>query len=568
MLAIATAMSCRRESEGTAIDKPYNMDTRSIDRGGIDGGTGRTDGINSCLESDSDELHEITAFSRPRQRRRSSRFRPSYFYDSDSISHLLSIEMLPIVTLLKIFSYVTTKDLLNLCLTSRMFYLPAVVRLYQDVVVVEDLMMLEFVTNIISHLGYHYCTIINMTQFQLLVSVLQNEKLSKHVSSLIIMGNVKQVNWTSIRHLNLKQYVNPTSDMSLSRPNLSNVVSLSFSIKQDNHTDYGFILPNLKTLKVYYENNEINSTKFKKLALALEDAGVFDHLAGLEFEELVVKDLNLLNETNLNLKLAIWINFFLQLQESNVKYNGLRRLVLDGFVNGVEFCDVLDKVFQLNLLTDLKLSVKEFSHLNNSHFDNDHSLLVQLSRRCSNLQNVCISPTFDCLSCQLHLLHEALMELESQLITLNVRFEVTNFDNTKRIYKMIADYQPFLKLLSLYDKAREFSDEKDLMVHLGSEFTTLEKINFYLQLFGRHYPIEISPVTWTTILTKIYGGFYARNQIQLSEYIIEYLDLVEVSISKFPELQRLKINKINLQVNNNQLYFLDETNTPVINNRR
>ncbi|CAH6719249.1 hypothetical protein CLIB1444_02S04236 [[Candida] jaroonii] len=504
----------------------------------------------------------------PKFRRKSSNFRPNLYYDSALIQSKTEFELLPVITLIKIFSYLNTTDLLSICLTSRLFYLPAIINLYEKIIIInDDETLIKFVKNMVDYADLG--TIVNFKNIDKLLGVIEHtDKVGRHIKRLIILNDKidfdNDSNYlklqTLISKIHLIQLINPSLNINrLESLNLSTLKYLSITIKQDNHKAFDIKLPNLKALKVYYENKEFNKVKFQILAKNLVKNKIIDNLNKLEFEELIVKDLKLMNESNNNLQLAIWIDFFIELNILKFqKYTSLTTLSIDGFINnqGYQICQLMNLIFDLKNLQVLKYNIKEFSHLNEVHYENDHNLLINLLTS-SNLKCLMINPTFDCLTCQLNMILKMLKMV--QLDTLDLKFEFLNLDNVKQLITSINN-QSNLKQLKLYDKSNEFANEHEFKKLIGDRFNDFERINFNLQLLQKYDAIDYQ---FDRISMFAFNEFYKSNSDNIAEYLNNYLKVIGLDIKQFKQLNKLNVNNIGL-MNNNGYRLMNIEQTPVI----
>lgn len=501
-------------------------------------------------------------------RRKSSNFRPNLYYDSALIQRKTEFELLPIITLIKIFSYLNTSDLLSICLTSRLFYLPAIINLYEKIIIInDDETLIKFVKNMVDYADLG--TIVNFKNIDKLLRVIENtEKVGRHIKRLVILNDKidfdNDSNYlklqTLISKIHLIQLVNPSLNINrLESLNLDTLKYLSITIKQDNHKAFDIKLPNLKALKVYYENKEFNKVKFQILAKNLVKNRIIDNLEKLEFEELIVKDLKLMNESNNNLQLAIWIDFFIELNMLKFKqYNNLIELAIDGFINnqGYQICQLMNLVFDLKNLKVLKYNIKEFSHLNEIHYENDHNLLINIIT-ISKLKSLTINPTFDCLTCQLNMILKMLKIVD--LEQLDLKFELLNFDNVKQLATAITS-QDNLRYLKLYDKSNEFANEHEFKKLIGDKFNDFERINFNLQLIQKYDAIDHQ---YDRISMFAFNEFYKINSKNIAEYLNNYLKVIGLDIHQFKYLTKLNINNIGV-MNNNGYKLMNIDQTPVV----
>lgn len=523
-------------------------------------------GIDGSKRKDSEEedvVEEMPSLRDkfPRIRRRSSNFRPTNFYDKALIkSEGVNLEMLPLVIITKIFTNLATSDLLNVCVSSRLLYVPAMMQLYKRILIIndEDDQLYLFIKQMIDQLPSNFGTICKCKNMSKLSNVLKNKKIGNQVR-LIIFVNDKldfnnALNYEQLLRLTeqgnmLTEFINPciTADIA-DKLELNHVRSLTFALKPCDlkRTQYNF--PSLRSLTVLYENDPSNIKSMEQLALGLASSTVLDNLNELEFKELADMNLKALNEVNENLnKSSIWIHFFTVLQHHPKRYS-LTKLVLDGAINsqGREIARVLNQRFDLTCLEELNLDIVEFSHLNEHHYENQNDLLINMASYCTKLKKLAITPTFNCLKCQLELTINTLNNLRGKLISLDVKFETLNYSHTKRIYHTILASQGNLQQLILYDKSNEFHNASNMIKHV-SNFTAFERGTFSIGLFLKHFPQQLTFEQYLQLVHTM-NSFYSANGRLLAVYLGEYLKELELSselvMNQLPSLRYLFVNHI------------------------
>lgn len=358
-----------------------------------------------------------------RRRRRSSTFRPGYEGYPQDIRRLgRGLEGLPLIIQSKIFSYLDTGDVLNMCLVSKLVYFPAILQLYHRIIIWDDAEMISEVKKYTTLLEKNYGTLIHTSKLeQLLLVLCGSRKLALEVKCLVFIGEIDSsqimrsggdflnpltslnenlhenlqgnaqisqipqpfqnhtignlLHHTLFNHLKLHDFIFPSLPFSslsslTSSPNFNSIRSLSISCGLYNDNPTPLNLPNLTHLRVSYKNEKSFQISMEILASSLISS--LPHVISLEFIESQDKEkleiLNSLNNLSLDQISVTWVYFFISLRRRNVHLS-LESLALDGNIGNQasDIAGLVAEVIDLSLLRDLQLNIQEKSHLQSTH---------------------------------------------------------------------------------------------------------------------------------------------------------------------------------------------------------
>lgn len=575
MAGVKESSNYKKQAESENVVKKKHLAASSNgDLNEVLQSTGDID-VNMSDDEALDEVNEDVAklrFAPTIKRRRSSNYRPSYFYDQSTVRHLkdgVNLEMLPMIIIARIFSHLLTPDLLNICVASRLLYVPAVIHLYNKIMIIDRLknqQLYEFLKITFDGMYGNFGTVCKFLNLPKLINVLNNQKLANHVRLVLFVDDSLDFeNEVNLRHLirltfqvsGLTELVNPSLGVDrIHRLSLSHLTKLTVCLRRSSQstvTTQAFNFPLLKNLTVLYENDDANKPQLEKLAESLVQTDVLSQLLLLEFKQLADVNLKLLNETNNNNTMtSIWTHFFYMvdyLSPTEKKYGNLQKLSVDGSINdhGVEISRILQASFQLANLKHLNLDITEFSHLNEPHYENNKDLLINMAQKCETLEALSITPTYNCLKCQLNLVINSLNLLSGQLRELYVKFETLNLTHTKSLYHTILESQPNLQKLVLYDKSNEFNNGQEMSRYIpGPKFAEFERGNFNIELLIKNYPTELTFEQHIQLTEGTMKMFYQQNHDSLVEYLEHYLQMFELDLGKIlTELQLVLYMSIN-----------------------
>lgn len=381
-----------------------------------------------CIESLDETRDLMDNFSENftknrRRRRRSSTFRPGYEGYPQDIRRLgRGLEGLPLIIQSKIFSYLDTGDVLNMCLVSKLVYFPAILQLYHRIIIWDDAEMISEVKKYTTLLEKNYGTLIHTSKLeQLLLVLCGSRKLALEVKCLVFIGEIDSsqimrsggdflnpltslnenlhdnlhgnaqisqvpqpsqnhtignlLHHTLFNHLKLHDFIFPSLPFSslssfTSSPNFNSICSLSISCGLYNDNATPLNLPNLTHLRVSYKNEKSFQISMEILASSLISS--LPHVISLEFIESQDKEkleiLNSLNNLSLDQISVTWVYFFISLRRRNVHLS-LESLALDGNIGNQasDIAGLVAEVIDLSLLRDLQLNIQEKSHLQSTH---------------------------------------------------------------------------------------------------------------------------------------------------------------------------------------------------------
>lgn len=393
----------------------------------------------------------------PASRRRSSAYRPHNWTYPVLVLPIhresISLEQLPVVTLARIFDLLSTGDLLNVCVASKYFYLPAVMKLYRRIVITNKLLASyarQFLTNWDANYG---TAMVADKAPQFLEVIGHNEKLALLVHTIIVTEtdpvpllpeillatNVKELYYVDDGHIPQKI--------------LNNMLKLTASIKVP------LIAPLLTELRLCNFDTDSSPDNYRMLAVCMLENETYHNLHTLAFEITDDRNLRKLNRLNTDFErpVAGWVLFFAAFVQLGVKLQ-LSSLTLEGHVrdSGTQIASLLNEAVDLDYLTSLALLCSELSHAHVPHYDNSTTLLENLTKHTSSLTNLAISPSDDCLTCQVAAItHTLLTNIAGQLKNLLVVFESPNPATADSVKMAIVENQRNLVKLRFREKTTQ-----------------------------------------------------------------------------------------------------------------
>lgn len=395
--------------------------------------------------------------------------------------------------LIKIFQFLDTKDLLNICLVSRLFYLPAISVLYNHITVVDK--TLRVLDALKDQLG----TFAMYDNIDKLYNVLENKKINDLVMSMDILVDKPVI----LDKINVRQLtcIHPIKDLRLPRAQ-----SLCIAI-----SGYEWFTPLLRKLKILYDNN----TSMTQLGYYLVKSDIVHQLTSLELcrKEEGMSDLNRMNRMNDVEECVSWVHLFRVLASHNCKMK-LQKLAIDGFVTG-EVGMLFDQTIDNRHLTHLDYQVKQYSHLHQVHYENDNNVLSHLVH--DQLTHLTVKPTHDCLKCQYKMMHNAMVD---SLQYLDVEFEFLTTKDTLALVKRIEQLK--LKHLRFYDRTNQFVNQNKLSKAIGKKF---EQIQFELMVFRMHNPIDLLVKEWAEVYKRLerHVDISEEEKQEIQGFISDYL---------------------------------------------
>lgn len=528
-----------------------------------------------------------------RRRRRSSTFRPGYEGYPQDVRRGRGLEGLPLMIQSKIFSYLDTADVLNMCLASKLVYFPAILQLYHRIIVWDDTEMIAEVRKYTTHLENNYGTLIHTTKLESLLMVLcGNRKLALEVKCLVVIGDLSSATlteqshsignilyYTLDNHLRLHDFIFPTlSFPSLaSLSNFSSIRSLSVSCGLYNEQITPLDLPNLTHLRVSYRNEKSNQISMATLATSLQSS--LSHVISLEFIETQEKEkleiLNSLNNLSLDQISVTWIYFFVSLQRNNIRL-ALESFAIDGNIGhqARDIVALLAETIDLSLLQDLQINIQEKSHIQTTHQEfidslNGHadptSFLALLTLHTPSLEGLAINPTYNCLFCQHTSTLQTLQHIvPQQLVDLLVNFESPSLHYANEIMSAICNFQTRVANLRVHDKSRAINDQRMLRKCLQSqELMSLYEHALYYDTLIQNV---LCQTTFISQLTSLSDNFLVNDVMLqfieesasagLTEFLTYYLNFgfspfissgFEI-VRKLPSLRNLNLLGLHLYV--------------------
>ncbi|RLV83848.1 hypothetical protein JA9_003590 [Meyerozyma sp. JA9] len=525
------------------------------------------------------------------KRRRSSWYRPSDLYPlrkgavAQGGSHIRenkNITDLPVPVLGQVCSSLHTGDLLQVCLASRMLYLPAAVQLYKKIIVTESHELRKLAMSQSSSAWVNYGTLVHTSKLVLLLrTVCESTKLADLVRSVIFVDETKteteagQRRWVQTLQamlarvrLNELWCLLDGSRMALAlhAPSLSRLALSVETFEPSAGREPSFFdFPRLAHLKIYYQRESARSAAGTVELARLLSADSTRTLTTVEFEEMhqsSLESLNRANAMNREHSHTVWPQFFEVLRHSGTKL-ALSRLGLDGFIGdrGAHLAQLLSTTVDLAQLVSLQLNVKETSHLHQSHDDYSCTLLENLTALTPRLRKLATHPTFDCLFCQhSSLLHTLSRNVPHQLSTLFAVVESPTSAYTQAVYDCIGSTQNRLVNLKLLDRSSQAADASVMLQHLMSDdyswyiralyYESVLRQSVYKNYFlydiecissvigSQAYNHDVFSVrTNSVMLNDTMVQFVRKNHLRLARFLVAYFAVEPHCVSPRPVLQ-------------------------------
>lgn len=414
--------------------------------------------------------------------------------------------MLPIIVLIRIFLFLETTDLLTICQTSRLFYLPAISVLYKHITVVEETLA------VFNALKDVFGTVALYRNVSKLSQVLKNDKISSLVVSLDVLVDLP-VN-DLVDKINVRQLtcIYPIREMRLPR-----VLQLCVAVGGGS---FEWFAPLLRKLKILYDD----STNMSQLGYYLVKSDTVHQLTSLELQRKGegLADLNRMNRFNDDEDCVGWVHLFKVLASHNCKLQRLEKLAIEGFVTG-DVGSLFDQTINVKLLTHLDYRVKQYSHLHQVHYENNNNILCHLIH--DKLTHLTIRPTYDCLKCQYNMIYNAMVD---SLQYLDIEFEFLTIKDALTLAKRIKQL-PNLKQLRFYDRTNQFVNQTKLSKAIGDKF---EQIEFEITIFKSKNPIDLLVKEWAEVYKRLekHVGITDDENHEIRSLITAYLE--EIGIKK------------------------------------
>lgn len=391
-----------------------------------------------------------------------------------------TIENLPTSSLIQICSYLQPNELVNLAVSSRIWYFPAIKALYKKIVVTDNLDALHSVKITISK-GFKNCgTVISASQFQeLLLTISTNPYLASFVKSLTLNISEETINLipllSNIPGLQLRTLIAPRIPISYftKRNNwdLRNVKRLAVSIKSVSPDALCF--PQLESLKIYYSQSQHDQKNLRRLGKMLRKGRSLKRLHELEFVEnscnAKLALLNIFNdELDMN-SLPSWTHFFdYIIKGKKPKKLRLDSLAIEGFVGdkAVQCVEKLSEAVELSELFNLQLHIREQSQTQstaslNSIQDSAGQFLDLITQKTPSLESLAITPTTNFLLLQKDSIVKTLtVNLRHQLKNLLLVYESVSTGHSQIVHEAICKYQSKMERLLINDKSTEAIDRQ------------------------------------------------------------------------------------------------------------
>ncbi|KAM9910172.1 hypothetical protein OXX69_004736 [Metschnikowia pulcherrima] len=408
-------------------------------------------------------------------RRKSSSFRPhNWIYPFHSAKYFpkeLILEQLPIVILELIFDYLQKHDLLQLCLVSRYFYLPAANRLYQTIRITGDPFAADHVQDLLGSWNGNFCTVISTHKVGALLDVVKrNQKLAAMVHSISItkMEDISLVSsLLSCLRLRTFHYIGLSKIL---LKNTQSLQSLTCSIESAN-----VYAPNLVELKILYLNKNSHPEQFKRLAYGLLKSSSYYHLRKLVFQNLEEKNLKSLNafnsESNMIASPPPWTAFFEVFSKEGVRLK-LNALGLDGHLGstGQTTAELIASAILLGHLHTLELRHTESSHPGRAHVTGHKTFLDALTSSTRSLQCLNVNPTDNCLTCQFDSMNRTLRHnIPNQLKNVLLKIEPRTNADSQTLASVILSHQTNLERVKFEDRSNSWSQLLLIMKDLDND---------------------------------------------------------------------------------------------------
>lgn len=446
----------------------------------------------------------------------------------------LSLEQLPVVILAAIFGHIKPPDLLNVCIASKYFYLPAVIQLYKRIVITNSILQNyadTFLTNWQLNIG---TSVIAPNVAKLAAVLVNNEKLALLVQTIVVTERCDSLLLHQILGVTNVTNLYYLGEEPLPQNVLNNVRNLSTSIRSS------LIAPMLTELHICSSGDDVNPEKYRYLALSMLDSNSYQNLRVLAFKNIEDRNLRMLNQMNDDDErpLAGWILFFGAFAERQTRLP-VTNLILEGFVknSGKDVAHLLYNSVEVENIHSLALLCTELSHAHSIHLGSNTTLLENLTKLTKNLSRLSISPTNDCLTCQVNAITATLkLNLPGQLLNLLVVFESPNTSISANVKLAILQSQSKLEMLRYSDKITLGGLKSEMYQLLASRVSEWEHGSFYnYRIRKAFFPNTFSYVGDVPFLSDPLNLLIQTMGCKISEVLNK--DLVLRNASKMPNLR-------------------------------
>lgn len=394
----------------------------------------------------------------PLIRRKLSLFRPhNWRYPQITptpVRDSLSLEMLPVVLLEYIFDFLQTPHLLQICRLSKYFYLPAVNRLYKKLIITGDDLALNYAKSHLKNWNMNYGTAISPRNLPRLVgAIAPNIKLALLIRHVVVTCTNHTSHLARLLELTHVTTLYCTKPLSLPPHILGTIQDLLCAL---GGSIWG---GQLRELRISHTNTVIDSKKYEDLAKALVASNTHASLRSLVLEtaddERDLRRLNMINQSRGLGNGASWPIFFRVLAGAGVKLN-LATLGFDGHFEGaaVSLAELLCLAVELDHLHTLELRCTEVLHGHGQHSSLSTTILDELTQRTPLLRNLDVSPTDNCLTCQMASVSNTISKnLPNQLEQLLLVIESPIQASAESVRMLLIRHQPNLRKLKLVDRS-------------------------------------------------------------------------------------------------------------------
>ena len=404
-----------------------------------------------------------------------------------------TIENLPIHLLVQICSFLQPEDLINLAVSSKIWYFPAIKILYKKIIVTDDLHALRSVKIAIMKCYKNCGTIISASKFQeFLLTISANRYLASFVKSLTLNVNEETINLiplvSDIPGLQLRTLIAPQIPVSYftvkGSLNIKNIKRLAISIKNVDPEPLCF--SQLESLKIYYSQSQHDQKNLRRLGKMLRNGRSLKSLRELEFAEDSSNSkfalLNIFNDDLSMDALPSWTYFFdYIIKGKKIKKLLLDSLAIEGYVgdNAIECVKILSESVELSKLFNLQLHIREQRQTLSTAFlnsvqDSTGQFLDLITQETPSLESLAITPTTDFLIHQKNSIHQTLtVNLRHQLKNLLLVYESVSAEHSQIIHEAICKFQSKLERLLINDKSTEAIDRQILLKCIQSNQSLL-----------------------------------------------------------------------------------------------
>lgn len=456
------------------------------------------------------------------------------------------LEQLPVFILARIFDLLSTTDLLNVCVASKYFYLPAVIRLYRRIIITNELLVSyarQFLTDWDSNYG---TAIVASSTSKLLEVIAENDKLALLVHSIIVTETESVPHMEEILLVTNVKELYYVCDLKLPQKLLNNVLKLTVPVRVP------LIALKVTELRFCNLSHDANPDMYHMLALTMLENELYHNLRTLAFEITEDRNLRKLNQLNTETQrpVAGWIQFFAAFALLNTRLQ-ITDLTLEGHVKdiGYRIAALLNEAIDLPQLHLLSLLCSELSHAHVPHYDNSSTLLENLTKHTCALAQLAICPTDDCLTCQVSAITNTLLSnLARQLEDLLVVFESPNLATADSVRMVIVEHQRNLKRLRFREKTTQGGLKSELYHQLDQQLMTdWEHGAYYTHRIRR----DFFPTT-TQFARRMMSDPFVRcleaNRAKIASVLTK--DLVLQNAEKLPKLEEYELIDFTLSVKN------------------